>query len=204
MSLPERFRFSQASLQDYVDCRRRFELRYLERLAWPALETEPVLEHERRMKMGAQFHALIQQHVAGVPADRIEASIRDAELLGWWQSYLAHPVPDLPPYRRAEVTLTAPLAGSRLTAKFDLLAYEPGGRILIVDWKTGQGAPSRNRLAARLQTRVYRYVAVEAGTAINGGVPVDPEAEPEPEEVDQPSRRRSAWFTGSSASRTAP
>ena len=46
-SLPEGFRFSQSSLQDYVDCRRRFQLRYLQNLAWPALQSEPALENER-------------------------------------------------------------------------------------------------------------------------------------------------------------
>jgi len=38
MSLPTGFRFSQASLQDYVDCPQRFQLRYLAALQWPAVE----------------------------------------------------------------------------------------------------------------------------------------------------------------------
>jgi hypothetical protein len=46
--LPLDFQFSQGSLQDYVDCRRRFQLRYLDQLAWPAVEAEPLLEHEQR------------------------------------------------------------------------------------------------------------------------------------------------------------
>ena len=36
--------FSAYSLQAYVDCARRFELSYLERLKWPAVESEPPLE----------------------------------------------------------------------------------------------------------------------------------------------------------------
>ena len=32
---------SQSSLQDYVDCARRFQLRYLDRLSYPAIESEP-------------------------------------------------------------------------------------------------------------------------------------------------------------------
>jgi len=35
-NLPAPFTFSQSSLQDYYDCPRRFELRYLSRLIWPA------------------------------------------------------------------------------------------------------------------------------------------------------------------------
>ena len=38
--LPPDFHFSQRSLQDYVDCRRRFQLRYLQHLAWPAVEAK--------------------------------------------------------------------------------------------------------------------------------------------------------------------
>ena len=48
--LPGSFIFSQSSLQYYFDCPRRFQLRYIEHLAWPAVETEPVLENERRQQ----------------------------------------------------------------------------------------------------------------------------------------------------------
>ena len=39
--LPPQFAFSQSSLQDYMDCPRRFQLRYLDRLIYPAAESEP-------------------------------------------------------------------------------------------------------------------------------------------------------------------
>ncbi|MGC1378508.1 MAG: PD-(D/E)XK nuclease family protein, partial [Anaerolineales bacterium] len=55
------FTFSQSSLQDYVDCARRFQLRYIEHLQWPAVETAPVLENERRQLEGQQFHRMAQQ-----------------------------------------------------------------------------------------------------------------------------------------------
>ncbi|NCT22292.1 PD-(D/E)XK nuclease family protein, partial [bacterium] len=59
------FTFSQSSLQDYADCPRRFQLRYIEQLAWPAVETEPALENERRQQEGLLFHRLAQQHLIG-------------------------------------------------------------------------------------------------------------------------------------------
>jgi hypothetical protein len=49
---------SQSSLQDYNDCPRRFELRYLQRLAYPAIETEPALENEKHQREGEFFHRL--------------------------------------------------------------------------------------------------------------------------------------------------
>jgi len=63
------FTFSQSSLQDYFDCPRRFQLRYIEHLAWPAVETEPVLENERRQQEGQLFHRMVQQHLVGLPVE---------------------------------------------------------------------------------------------------------------------------------------
>jgi hypothetical protein len=175
MTVPERFRFSQASLQDYVDCRRRFELRYLEQLKWPAIESEPALEQEARVQRGLQFHRLVQQHQGGIDPAVIEAALLDADLRAWWRNYLEHPVPDLPAERRTEFRLSIPFAGRRLTAAFDLLAFEPGERFVIVDWKTGANPASRAWITGRLQTQVYPYVLVEGGAGLNGGEPIRPE-----------------------------
>ncbi len=60
--LPDDFQFSQASLNDFAQCRRRFQLRYLQKVNWPALETEPALENEQRMQRGARFHRMVRQH----------------------------------------------------------------------------------------------------------------------------------------------
>ena len=55
------FQFSQASLQDFQDCRRRFYLKYVEKLGWPAIEAEPALLNEELMQQGADFHRLVHQ-----------------------------------------------------------------------------------------------------------------------------------------------
>lgn len=55
MPLPDSFQFSQSSLQDYVDCPRRFELRYILHQKWPALQTQPVIEFEHHMEQGSGF-----------------------------------------------------------------------------------------------------------------------------------------------------
>ena len=61
--LPVDFQFSQGSLGDFVDCRRRFQLRYMWRLSWPAVQSEPYSEHERVMRRGVLFHQLVQQYM---------------------------------------------------------------------------------------------------------------------------------------------
>jgi hypothetical protein len=155
--LPQTFRFSQQSLQDYVDCARRFQLRYALMQPWPALVTGSPLAYEEHLQRSAAFHLLAHQHTVGLDPAELAGSIQDPELAAWWQTYLDHPPADLPAgLRRAEILLTAPLAGYRLLAKVDLLAAEPGQRMVIVDWKGTLKPPRRAAWARRLQTRVYR------------------------------------------------
>ncbi len=176
MALPETFQFSQGNLQDYVDCPRRFQLRHALMQPWPALITEEPAEFEQHVQRGAALHRLAHQHTLGIDPQRLAATIHDATLARWWQTFLAHPPSGLPQaIRRAEVVLSAPLASHRLVAKFDLLAAEPGQRLVVVDWKTVRRHPSRAALTRRLQTRVYRYLAVEGGATYNGNLRPQPE-----------------------------
>lgn len=173
MALPPDFLFSQASLQDFVECRRRFQLRYLLQLQWPAPEAEPAEELEQHMLAGATFHRLIHQHRLGIPPQQLQPD-EDGPLADWWAAYLASPPPDLPARQFPELALSVPLGNHRLIAKFDLLAVDPGRRAVIVDWKTGR-KQAPNWLQARLQTRVYRYVLSQAGSHLNDGAPLQPE-----------------------------
>jgi hypothetical protein len=171
------FLFTQANLQDYAACRRRFQLRYIERLAWPAVETEPFLENERRMQMGAAFHRLAQQHLLGVPVSRLSEMVgadrfAGSDLERWWVNYRDHArtltgLPDHGAWPRdllVETTLTAPLGGYRLSAKYDAILWrEDESRAVIVDWKTSGKRPSRAWLESRLQTRVYPYLLASCG-----------------------------------------
>jgi CRISPR/Cas system-associated exonuclease Cas4 (RecB family) len=179
---------SQSSLQDYVDCARRFQLRYLDRLSYPAVETEPTLENEKHLQEGEYFHRLVQQHLIGIPADHIAKLANTLNLQRWWENFLA--APDLRGLNAPrldsrvlrkdlrglypEVTLTAPLGNYRLLAKYDLIAIE-NDRVLIYDWKTYRKRPRNEWLSARMQTRVYRALLVKAGAHLNNGKPLEPE-----------------------------
>jgi CRISPR/Cas system-associated exonuclease Cas4 (RecB family) len=175
MPLRPDFTFSQKNLQDYLDCPRRFQLRYIQRQEWPAIQSEPVLEWEQHIVNGQRFHRMVQQSLAGIPSDVLAGQADNENLARWWQAYRQFPPPDLPQKQQAEVMLSAPFAGFRLAAVFDLLAIDPGKRMVIVDWKTSQKRPLRTWLQQRLQTRIYPMISVSAACAWNIHSPWQPE-----------------------------
>jgi hypothetical protein len=183
-SLPDGFRFSQSSLQDYVDCRRRFQLRYIQNLAWPALQSEPALENERFMRRGSLFHHLTQQFFSGVPGERLQAAIADPDLASWWDNFISfvrdenldRRLSTQPPGLYAEKSFSAPLGAHRLVAQYDLIVSTTPGHFMIYDWKTSQKRPKPAWLAERIQTRLYPYLFIRAGASLNNGATIDPQA----------------------------
>ena len=174
MNLPPDFVFSQSALQDYEDCPRRFELRYIKDLRWPALKTENALEFEASSIQGQEFHHLIHQHSLGVSAEAIEATITDPTMRKWWNNYVQWQAENLPKERHSELKLTTPLSEHRVMAKYDLVTQQKDESIVIVDWKTGR-PKKREWLERRLQTTVYPYVLWRAGDWLNRGEPISAE-----------------------------
>lgn len=175
----DRFEYSQSSLQDYIDCKRRFQLRYLQRVAWPAIQAEPARENEQHIQRGERFHRLAQQYLIGVPEDRLTRMAEtdpDPRLPRWWQNFLANLPAALEGAERfVETALETRLGGFRLVAKYDLVLLRPDGRAVIYDWKTGEKRPPRERLLQRMQTRVYPYLLVQAGAALTRGRALRPD-----------------------------
>src|SRR4029079_1108080 len=168
---------SQSSLQDYMDCAQRFKLRYLDRLSYPAVETEPTLENEKHQQEGEYFHRLVQQHLIGIPGEQIAKFANTPNLQRWWENLQNSKdltgLSDLTGLY-PEATLSAPLGKYRLLAKYDLIALQDG-KVTIFDWKTYRKRPRNEWLAARMQTRVYQALLVKAGAHLNNGKPFEPE-----------------------------
>ena len=182
-TLPPTFSFSQSSLQAYVDCPRRFWLAYIEQLPWPAVDAAPVQQHEQLMRLGATFHRLVERTEVGMAPAKVAADLVPP-LSTWYDAYVRHRPADLPSqFVEVERVLAvqdvaprpSPLAPSfRLVAKYDLIAAEKDGRVVIMDWKTAKRRIAPGTLRQRLQTAVYPYVLVEASAAFPWG-PVKPE-----------------------------
>jgi hypothetical protein len=153
-------------------------LRYIERLSYPAIETEPALENEKHQQEGEYFHRLAQQYLIGIPADDVARLANTPNLERWWDNFINSQnlsgLKDLTGLR-TEVTLSAPLGKFRLLAKYDLIVPGDDGRVHIYDWKTYRKRPKNDWLLTRLQTRVYRALLVMAGAHLNGGKPFAPE-----------------------------
>lgn len=175
---------SQSSIQDYYDCPRRFELRYLQQLSYPAIETEPALENEQHQKEGEYFHRLMQQHFVGISDEQIAKLANTDNLQRWWENF-SNGLTGLGSLTglsglnslnglKAEVTLSAPLGNYRLVAKYDLIATD-NGKFFIYDWKTYRKRPKTEWLTIRWQTRVYRALLVQAGMHLNNVKPIQPE-----------------------------
>ncbi len=157
MPLPDDFIFSQHSLQDFVDCPRRFQLRYVEKILWPAPLTEPVLEQEKRMLLGASFHRCVQQHLNGIPAEQIAAQIDDPILESWWKRFVQFQ-PHLPSSEYwVEHMLSIRLGAYRCVARYDLIIRNDQENI-IIDWKTADRIPKRDKIEGRLQTILYPFL----------------------------------------------
>ncbi len=165
--LPVGFVFSQSCLQSYADCPRSFQLRYMDRVIWPAVQAEPALGLERRRREGQRFHNLVHQHRLGLPLEFLAPLANTADVARWWKNYLASDLFFRGYAQHSEFSLSAPLGGYRLLAKYDLLAIKDGSAV-IYDWKTSSCRPSDESLALRWQTLVYRALLVRAGAQLNG------------------------------------
>lgn len=185
LDLPNTFSFSQSSLQAFDSCARRFWLAYVQQLPWPAVEAAPVQDHEVLMRLGSNFHQLIERAEVGIDKEQMAAGLHPP-LSEWFDSYQQHRPADLPAdYIEVEKVLSIPFGSSdgideatyRLAAKYDLIAASNANddrAVMIVDWKTTRKRTDPATLKARWQTMVYPYVLVEASAKLPFG-PIEPE-----------------------------
>lgn len=173
-ALPAGFRFSQSSLSDYQRCRRRFWLRYVERMQWPGPPAADAA-WEEAARRGQRFHQFIEQDALQLEVDAAVAASADPLLQEWWRNWRQVPPPGCSDGKvHTEVELAVPLGAYRLVARFDRVVVDTGGQVRIYDWKTGNADLAV--YADSWQTRVYLYVVATAGGVLSGGVPPAPES----------------------------
>jgi hypothetical protein len=156
MKIPDNFKFSASNLKDYLDCPRRFELRYLLSLDWPAIQSEPVLELEHFIEDGKAFHRLIYQHLCGISSEKLTPFIKGNTLSRWWRSFSINQLHLLVDGEQMpELKVIVPFEGFILTGQFDLLIWTPDNRMFIYDWKTTSSKPNIHAIRRGIQSRLY-------------------------------------------------
>jgi CRISPR/Cas system-associated exonuclease Cas4 (RecB family) len=161
------FQFTQSNLQDYLDCKRRFLLKHVQRLSWPAIPSEPVLEYELFLQKGIIFHRLAYQFFIGIPSDSLKLIAENEGISDWWSSFLE--------YVNRKISKDAILLPERMikirredhlvSVRYDLLVVEDD-KIHIIDWKTSQQSFSLVNARQRIQTRLYLYALKQAGSIL--------------------------------------
>ena len=166
-------RFNQNNLQDYLDCPRRFELKHIQNLDWPAAISSPPDAFERYVEIGNRFHLICQQHFEGLPTEQIEGSITDPDLLDLWNSFKRDSGLFQGELLLTEQLVQAGFNSQVLTAKYDLI-IKSKDRIWIVDWKTSHKKLPLSVLKNRVQTLLYPFLFTLAGSNIFGISEIDP------------------------------
>lgn len=166
--------FSANSLQTFSDCERRFELKYLEELRWPAVEAEPVLKSEHFLADGRRFHEMIHQDILGIPV--VEPSlVDDPDVARWWQHYQAYDPIQVEGERYPEKTLVSPAKDRLLVATYDLFVVTQEGKVVIYDWKTWRRPQPLQWVKNQLQSRIYPMVIYRERASIAGCSEITPE-----------------------------
>ena len=181
---------SASSLQDFADCPRRFQLRYVLGVHWPLPVAEPVAVWETRQQMAQDFHRLAQQYLLGIPHAALDSSIDEPDVRRWWQAFKDYAVELRDARVLPEIGLSISFLGHRLYARYDALAIygvtegdekdasrpdKGRSRYVILDWKTYRRRPPRSWLANRQQTSVYPLVLVQSSQLFEPSTPAEPE-----------------------------
>lgn len=161
MPLSKNFIFSANNLQDYVDCPRRFELKYILKQNWPAITSQPVLEMENKIQMGNRFHQLANQYLTGISGDVLENSIDDPELKLWFNRFQKYIKSSLNFPHFSEFTVFLSFEGFRLIAIFDFISLTDIHKMMIGDWKTSSRLPNKEFYFQSIQSYLYPFIAYE-------------------------------------------
>ncbi len=170
-----RFSFSAKKIQDFIDCERRYELRYILNQSWPAITSEPILEIESNIKRGNEFHYLVHQFISGVPEKILRETVRDSLISNWFGSFLSFYKTLKVKTIFSEFPLTAQIGTNKLTAVYDLIYLNENEELCIIDWKTSKYIPGKNILALKVQSILYPFILNETSAEFLQGSHYPPE-----------------------------
>jgi hypothetical protein len=158
--------FSQYGLQLFQSCPLRFQRRYFEGLTWKLnrLANPDVLQGQEQ---GRRFHLLAERYFLGIPTG-IEKMPKEKRLHLWMEA-LKRFVPVVQENQYfPEFELRLNKGPLKLQGKYDLIRVDQERNITIFDWKTEEKVLSPSKIQRSFQTILYRFLMVEAGSAVLG------------------------------------
>ncbi len=157
---------SQSNLQDFSECPRRFQLKVIENISWPAAYLEPLSQLEQATEIGNKFHQLCHQFFSGIDHESLSRTISNPNLKIMWENFSIFAKEIQTENRFSEIILSTPFMGHQLIAKYDLVLRTGDDKFIIYDWKTSSHKPSRTILSQRYQTFIYPLIFTKAGDSI--------------------------------------
>lgn len=151
--------FSQLALSTYLTCQLKFRRRYLEELYWPRPAT-PALE------LGNDFHAAAERYFLTGEAEKYPPPL-GGMLENLYSFRSLEPGTVFLPEQQLRVN-----SSIKLVAKYDLIVL--ADRVYIYDWKTDRKKIRKSYYQSSMQTRVYRYLLVAAGSGYWEGRVIKP------------------------------
>lgn len=151
--------FSQLALSTYLTCQLKFRRRYLEELYWPRPTTKAI-------ELGNDFHAAAERYFLTGEEEKYP------EPLGAMleKLYSFRPLePDTIFFPEQQLRLNSDI---KLLAKYDLIVLTE--KAYIYDWKTDKKKIKKSYYQNSMQTMVYRYLLVAAGSGYWGGRVIKP------------------------------
>ncbi len=170
-----RFSYSAKKIQDFIDCERRFELRYILNQSCPAITSEPILEIESNIKKGNEFHYLVHQFFSGVPEKTLRETIHDDIMIKWFDNFLSFYKTLKVKSIFSEFPLNAQIGENKLTAVYDLIYLNENEEVGIIDWKTSKYIPKKTTLALKVQSILYPFILHEVSEEFLPGSHFPPE-----------------------------
>lgn len=158
---------SQSQIQDFQQCPRRYYLRQVQQLTWPASDGAKASRLEQTAARGEVFHRFVHQLIQGIPAEDLLRQTDCPEVRQWMENFLSFaPLPkDAVLY--SEMELSAIHAQVLWIGKFDGIAVQKN-RLTIFDWKTSAHPAARGNYLSSPQTRLYRYLAQRCSARLSG------------------------------------
>ncbi len=184
--MDKRLTLTQLHIRHFLECPRRFELRYLAPFVWP--EPPYTLDTEQAFDRGRAFHRLLERRFLGL--DPHPTTIEDPRIRVWWDTFDSSSLSIPSGARYPEISLAVPEGGHHLFGRFDLLAITSAddGEVsaTIYDWKTSK-AREVPWLRSAWQTRLYLALLAEGGHTLIPG---------RTEKLDPDRLSMTYWYVG--------